>query len=254
MFAKVDCLSIQISVQGKICCVVSGEDRHKGEWGKLLRASPERWATTGLSWADASHYEQMNVNLREAAMWIADHLLRENSVQGRAWLLHKAHRVYARSFVAEMGFVKEQRRRMATLGDVEGVCILAVEKMADCLEAGAVMYNDEARRFRDPLLRDWMLNALKFAGVARSKGAVERLAQGPFAGLAKMSFLLTRQDVIVGYEDLPALAGLVQKARELPTDQVVCHENEACIEFYDGYDRLAEIMQKRDREMRSRYC
>lgn len=233
--------------------MVSGEARHKGEWGRLLLRSPERWATTGLNWADASHYEQMNVNLREAAMWIADHLLREESAEGRAWLLHHAQRVYARSFIAEMGFVREHRRRMAFLGDMEAICRLAVEKMADCLEEGAAIY-EASSHGQDPFLKDWMLNAINFAGAARSKGAVERFSCGPFAGLAKVSFLLTREDVVVGCEDLPALVELVQKAREIPVDQVVCHENEACHDFYEVYDRLADLMRNRHRDVRRSYC
>lgn len=222
--------------------------------GRLLRASPERWATTGLDWGNPAHYEQMNVNLREAAMWIADHLLRERCEEGRAWLLHKAQRVYARSFIAEMGFIREQRRVMAVVGDDEGVCRLALEKMADCLEEGATAYDAVESGIQAPYLKEWMLTALNFAGVARSKGSVERFATGPFAGLSKMSFLLTRQDVMIGYEDLPALAELVERAREIPVDQVVCHENEACREFYDVYDRLAEVMRKRDGLARNRYC
>ena len=128
--------------------------------------------------------------------------------------------------------------------------VYALEKMADAFEIGAPAYLESRHEGGSNVFPGTMLGiAVGFAASVRGHRAIDRFSVGPFGALCKLGGLVTRPDVQLEMEDLPALSVLVTKAREIPVDQVVLHENETCADFYEAFDAL--MARLRDREGRS---
>lgn len=213
----------------------------------LLQKNPERYATTGLDWSNPNHHEAIAHGLFQTLM---GHMARLQGHYGRPEskaLRHQQARIEQRLSVAERVLYRSGRESPRQMEDA--VVIYALEKMADNLEDGAEVW----RRAQDNQLSNvvpaaYLSGAVAMAGTVRGHGALSRFSIGPFGGLSMIGALITRLDISLEMEDLPALAGLVTKARGIPVGYVVHQANEACKPFYDGFDALLEKLQQRDRD------
>ena len=130
----------------------------------------------------------------------------------------------------------------------DAVLRYALEKMADAIEEGAAAWSGGDGR---NVIPGAMLGvAVQFAATVRGHRAGERFSVGPFAGLSKISQLITRPDVILEMQDLPDIALLVEKAREIPLDEAAAPEAAGCAGFMETHDHLLAKLQ--DREKRTR--
>ncbi len=214
----------------------------------LLQTNPERYATTGLDWGNPNHHEAIAQGLFQNLM---GHIARQQEYFGRPEgkaLRHQQTRIEHRLSVAERALYRSGRQSPRQLEDA--VVIYGLEKMADNLEDGA----DAWRRAKDNQLSNvvpgaFLSGAVSMAGTVRGYGALSRFSIGPFGALSKIGAFITRLDISLEMDDLPALAELVTKARGIPAGYVVHHANEACKPFYDGFYALLEKLQTRDRDV-----
>lgn len=214
----------------------------------LLRANPERYATTGLDWGNSAHHEAIAHGLFQALM---GHLALQQSYfsqpSERPALRRQQARIEQRLSVVERALHRsggQSPRRME-----DEVIIYGLEKMADALEEGANAWLRREERGGSNVFAGTMLGvAVGMAAAVRGHGALERFSIGPFGALSKVGTLVTRPDVQIEMRDLPALAGLVEKGREIPSLHVVHHANETCAAFYEAFDELLTKLQKRDQE------
>lgn len=129
------------------------------------------------------------------------------------------------------------------------VIIYGLEKMADALEEGANAWLRREERGGRNVFAGTMLGvAVGMAAAVRGHGALERISIGPFGALSKIGALVTRPDLQIEMEDLPALNALVEKARLIPKGYVVRHVNESCVAFCVAHDAFLLKVQKRDQE------
>jgi hypothetical protein len=213
----------------------------------LYRTNPERYATTGLSWAEPAHHVTMANGLFQVLMMV---MAEQQGVRDdglRRALRKQQARVEQRLSVVERAAWRESIM-LARRADDE-VVVYSLEKMADAFEEGAGAWTRRDERFGFNTLAGTMLGAaVGFAASTQNHRAGERFSVGPFGGLSKIAQLVTRGDVLVEVEDLPALDALVQQARAIPAGHAVSHENETCFAFYEAVDGLQAKLQKRDRE------
>lgn len=213
----------------------------------LLQANPERYATTGLDWGNPAHHEAIANGLFQTLM---GHLARQQGAMGRPEgkvLRSQQARIEQRLSVVERALYRSGAHSPRRMEDQ--VVIYGLERMADALEEGARAWRRREERSGSNLLAGSMLGvAVGMASAVRGHGGLERFSIGPFGALSKIAALVTRPDVQIEMGDLPALGGLVQKGREIPSLHVVRHANESCGTFYEAFDGLLTKLQKRDRE------
>jgi len=213
----------------------------------LLQANPERYATTGLDWGKSAHRSAIADGLFQTLM---GHLARQQGAMGQSEgkaLRRQQVRIEQRLSVVERALCRsgdQSPRRME-----DQVVIYGLERMADALEEGAMAWGHREARGGSNVLPGSMLGvAVAMATSVRGHGGLVRFSIGPFGGLSKIAELVTRPDVPIEMRDLPTLAGLVQKAREIPSLHVVHHANETCAAFYEAFDEMLMMLQKRDQE------
>lgn len=213
----------------------------------LFRTNPERYATTGLSWAEPAHHVTMANGLFQVLMMVMAEQqgVRDDSL--RRALRKKQARVEQRLSVVERAAWREGVM-LARRADDE-VVVYSLEKMADAFEEGAGAWTKRDERFGFNTLAGTMLGvAVGFAASIQNHRVGERFSVGPFGGLSKIAQLVTRPDVLVEMEDLPALDALVRQARAIPVGHVVMHGNETCAGFFESFDALQAKLQHCDQE------
>lgn len=213
---------------------------------RLLRTNPERYATTGLDWGNPAHYEAMANGLLQSLMGV---LARQQGVlgrpEGKALRLQQA-RVEQRLLVVERLLWRKGVRGPRAVFDEE--VIYSLEKMADAFEGGAAAWRRAKAEQGSNVLAGTMLGVgVGMAASVRANGALTRISVGPFAGLSLIAGLVTRPDVALEMEDLPALDELVQQAREIPVGQLVMPENKIALALCRSVEKLQEKLQMRDR-------
>lgn len=213
----------------------------------LLRANPERYATTGLDWGNPTHHEPIANGLFQTLM---GHLARQQGMMGGPEgkvLRGQQARIEQRLSVVERALYRSGAQSPRRMEDQ--VVIHGLERMADALEEGATAWRRREEQSGSNVVAVSMLGvAVGMASAVRGHGGLERFSIGPFGALSKIAALVTRPDVLIDMVDLPALAGLVQKGREITSLHVVQHANETCAAFYEAFDELLTKLQKRDRE------
>lgn len=221
----------------------------KPERHELLRTNPERYATTGLDWGNAGHHEAIANGLFQALMGV---LARQQGVfvmAERRVLQSQQVRVEQRLSVAERAIWRNgglNPRRME-----DQVVVYGLEKMADAFEDGAMAWRRSKAENGSNVLAGTMLGVgVGFAAAVRGQGALSRFSVGPFGGLSRVAALVTRLDVGLEMEDLPALDALVQKARAIPVGHVVDHANKTSVAFCEAVDQLQARLQARDQDRR----
>lgn len=210
----------------------------------LFRTNPERYATTGLNWSDPAHHATIANGLFQVLMMVVAEQQGVRDEVLRASLRKQQARVEQRMSVVE---------RAAWRGGVmlprrvdDEVLIYSLEKMADAIGEGADAWTRRDERFGFNTLAGTMLGAaVGFASSIDRHHACERFSVGPFGGLSKIAQLVTRPDLLVEMEDLPALEALVEKARGIPSGHWFDRDNENCADFFETFDALQAKMRQR---------
>lgn len=210
----------------------------------MLKDHPERYATTGLDWSNPAHYNDIATHLHQALMAILASRQGVRDESRRRHLRFQQARVEQRLSVAERAGYRHGLQVPMRIDDAQVVLVL--EKMADALEMGATAYILTRHPEGSNVMPGSMLCiAADFANSLRFHGTAERFSIGPFGALSNIAALLPRPDLALEMEDLPMLATLVAKAREIPSGHVVLRENETCAGFYRVFDELIDRLRKR---------
>jgi hypothetical protein len=214
----------------------------------LFSAHPERYATTGLQWSNPSHYPDLANGLFQVLM---SNLAKQQGLNGRPphrTLLQQQARIEQRLSVVERAAHRHGQHIPPRIEDAQ--VIFALEKMADGLEIAAdfrATHGDSAGNIFPGTMLDV---AVGFAAAVRGHRALERFSIGPFGALSKIAGFITRPDVLVEFEDLPALAQLVEQARLVPVGYVVVPENESCAAFHERMQALMDVVRQRNQPRR----
>lgn len=214
----------------------------------LFTNHPERYATTGLKWSNPAHYPHLGNALFQVLM---SNLAKQQGLNGRpphATLLHQQARIEQRLSVVERASRRHGQHIPPRIEDAQ--IIFALEKMADGLELAAdfrATHDDTASDIFPGTMLDV---AVGFAAAVRGHRGLERFSIGPFGALSKVAGFITRHDVVVELEDLPALVDLVEQARLIPVGHVVVPENESCAGFHERLHALLDVVRKRHRPHR----
>jgi len=183
---------------------------------ELFRANPERYATTGLDWGNASHYPDMAHNLQQALTGILGEMQVCRDAVRKKELRDQLERVDARLSVLER---RSWRKGVQLPADArETVCRLALEKMADALEEGAAAWvHAKATDGRNVLAGAMLEIGVRFAVTAQREGMLARYVRGPHAGLAALAEFVANGQDCLEMEDSPTMAALVGLARAIPS-------------------------------------
>lgn len=210
----------------------------------LLKNHPERYATTGLDWSNRSHYPDIANGLFQALMAVLASQQGVRDESHRRLLRIQQARVEQRLSVVERAAWRHGLQILPPIADVQ--VIYALEKMADAFEIGAPFHLKSREPGGSNVFPGTMLGiGVGFAAAVRGHRAIKRFSVGPFGALSKLAGLVTRPDLQLEMEDLPALSELVAKARDIPVGHVVLSENETCADFYAAFDALMARAQER---------
>lgn len=197
-------------------------------------AFPERSASRGLNWSSSLDLPRIAENTRDLSRWVAEKYVTASSLDEQAWWARKAARVHTRLLVCDAGMARSDMRAGISHDLRTKQIILAIEKMADCLEdsvsdldgaGGATGRSDS-----------WMLLAKGFAEQATELGAYVEMKDGPFAGLSLIAKFVATKAVKLESKDAVSLVRLVNKARQIPPGfRVDDYENRACANFIWTY-------------------
>lgn len=212
----------------------------------LLRTNPERYATTGLDWGNPQHHDAIEYGLFRTLMGV---LARQQGHFGKPYaavLRNQQARIEQRHAVIER--VLHRRGGLPGRRMEDAVVVYGLEKMADGIEEGAEAWERKEQTGRNVLSGIMLENAVAMAGAIRNSGCLDRFLIGPFGGLSKVAALITRHDVALEMEDLPALEELVQMAREIPVGNVVMKSNPSTSSFCETLSAVLAKLWKRDQE------
>lgn len=181
----------------------------------LMYAKPECYATTGLDWGKPGHHEAIANGLFQVLMGV---LARRQGMIGLPQ--DKVLRKQQARVEQRLSVIERVQWRNGTLPPRrmdDQVIVYALEKMADAFDEGAEAWHRREVEHGSNVLSGVMLGiGVGMAAGVRGHGALDRFTIGPFAGLSRIAALVTRPDVGLEMEDLPALYGLVKRARDVP--------------------------------------
>ena len=213
----------------------------------LMYANPERYATTGLDWGKPAHHEAIANGLFQVLMGV---LARRQGMLGLPQdrvLRNQQARVEQRLSVIERVQWRNGSSSPRRIDDQ--VVVYALEKMADAFDEGAEAWHRRNVEHGSNVFAGVMLGVgVGMAAGVRGHLALNRFTIGPFAGLSRIADLVTRPDVALEMEDLPALYALVKLAREVPVGHGAA-EVDSWHAFDGDFDRLEETILKRETGM-----
>lgn len=210
----------------------------------LLRRAPERYATTGLDWGSAADIQHMAVNLQQALTAILGEMQVCRDAARRDELRGQLLRVDARASVLDR--VSLRKGTLIPPSGQDVVCRLALEKMADSLEAGATGWTEAEATNGSRVYAGAMLEVgVRFAGAAQREGILRRYVRGPHAALAALAVFVANGQDCIEMEDLPHLADLVSQARAFPAREILDGENTASVDFRRALSEMGDRLQER---------
>ncbi|WP_329646937.1 hypothetical protein [Hyphomicrobium sp.] len=186
-----------------------------------------------MSWSNPNHYVTMSNGLHQVLMMVLAKQQGLRNDEHLRILKRQQARIEQRMNVLDRAAWRERVELVHPMDDA--TVVYGLEKMADALEEGSAAWIRAKEDGGSNVFAGTMLGvAVGFAASIRGHRASERFSVGPFGALSKVSQLMTEADVLLEMQDLPALAELINKARQVPSGQEIVPGNIGSAPFVEA--------------------